>query len=78
VLEGVLGEGAQTIVLSHPAVPGIVLEYGSFEEITRDIDDARVYGGIHFRFDQRAGAHMGRSIGRWVIGHHLRRAHPDH
>ena len=74
VAEAFFGEDEQRIVLTHPAVPGVVLEYGSFEEITQDIDDARVYGGIHFRFDQRAGARMGRDIGRWVVRHHLRRA----
>ena len=73
VAEAFFGEDEQTIVLEHPAVPGVVFEYGRFEEITQDIDDARVTGGIHFRFDQRAGARMGRDIGRWVVQHHLRR-----
>ena len=33
----------------------VVLHYSTFEEITDDIDGARVWG-IRFRFDQRAGA----------------------
>jgi hypothetical protein len=74
VAESVLGEDETEIVLSNAAMPGIVLEYASFEEITEDIDDARVYGGIHFRFDQRAGARQGRKVGAWVVNHHLRRA----
>jgi hypothetical protein len=73
VAESVLGDDETTIVLSNASVPGIALEYASFEEITEDIDDARVYGGIHFRFDQRAGARQGRKIGAWVVNHHLRR-----
>jgi hypothetical protein len=72
VAESVLGEDETRIVLSNAAVPGVVLEYASFEEITDDIDDARVYGGIHFRFDQRAGARQGGKIGAWVVNHHLR------
>jgi hypothetical protein len=74
VAESVLGDDETEMVLSNAAVPGVVLEYTSFEEITEDIDDARVYGGIHFRFDQRAGARQGRKIGGWVVNHHLRRA----
>jgi hypothetical protein len=70
VAESVLGDGETEMVLSNPAVP-IVLEYATFEEITEDIDDARVYGGIHFRFDQRAGARQGRKVGAWVVKHHL-------
>jgi hypothetical protein len=41
------------MVLSSPAGPGVILRYRKLKEITDDIDDARVYGGIHFRFDQR-------------------------
>ena len=37
------------------------------DQITADIDDARVYGGIHFRFDQEAGARQGRSIGNYLL-----------
>jgi hypothetical protein len=68
----VLGDDETEMVLSTPAVPGVVLEYSTYEEITEDIDNARVYGGIHFRFDQRAGARQGRKIGAWIVKHHLR------
>jgi len=48
------------IILSNLAAPDIVLQYSTFKEITDDISDARVYGGIHFRTDQAAGARLGR------------------
>jgi hypothetical protein len=63
--------------LSHPGVPGLFLHYGSFRSLTQDIDDARVYGGIHFRFDQEAGAWQGRHVGAYVARHSLRRVR-DH
>ena len=75
VAEALLGEDAPSISLSSAAVPGVVLHYTSFEDITADIDDARVYGGIHFRFDQRAGARQGRRIGTWLSTHLLRPVH---
>jgi hypothetical protein len=58
--------------LNTPAVPGVTPDYSSFEEITDDIDDGRVYGGIHFRFDQKAGARQGRRVGEYIYRHHLR------
>jgi hypothetical protein len=73
IAEAVLGDDETEIELASAAVPGVILEYATFEEITEDIDNARVYGGIHFRFDQRAGARQGRKIGAWVLHHHLRR-----
>lgn len=60
-------------LLTHPAVPGITLTYRSFRDLADDIDDARVYGGIHFRFDQVAGAKQGLAVGRYIHSHWLRR-----
>ena len=59
-------------VLSHPGIAGVILHYTSFSQITDDIDDARVYGGIHFRFDQDAGARQGRHVGRYAYTNTLR------
>ena len=71
------GEGGHSITLSNPAVPGIVLHYTRFKQITEDVDDARVYGGIHFRFDQVAGGRLGRAIATSVYKNNLRAWH-DH
>ncbi len=65
-------EKCRAIILSHPGVPGVVLPYTSFSAITEDIDDARVFGGIHFRFDQVAGARQGKRVGAYVHHEHLR------
>jgi hypothetical protein len=39
--------------------------------ITDDVSDARVYGGIHFRYDQDAGDRMGERIGHFKDSHRL-------
>jgi hypothetical protein len=72
ILERVYGTRGHRIVVSSPALPGIRREYSTLAQITADIDDARVYGGIHFRFDQEAGAKQGRQVGEYVFGHVLR------
>jgi hypothetical protein len=71
------GEAGHSITLTNPGVPTIVLQYTSFKQITHDIADARVYGGIHYRFDQRAGARLGHAIGREVYRNNLRCTHDD-
>jgi hypothetical protein len=58
-------------------VPSIVLQYTSFKQITNDISDARVYGGIHFRTDQDAGPRLGRAIGAAVYKNNLCAVHND-
>jgi hypothetical protein len=77
VLRRLYGEGGHSITLTNPAVPTIVLQYTTFEQIDDDVDDARVYGGIHFRTDQDAGARLGRAIGTAVYKHNLRPVHDD-
>ena len=77
ILKQIYGEGGHFMTLSNPAVPGIVLQYTTFEQITDDISDARVYGGIHFRTDQDAGERLGKAIGKAVYKNNLRRMHDD-
>jgi hypothetical protein len=72
VAEHLLGTHRIRFELSHPGVPGLRLSYESFDDLTDDIDDARVFGGIHFRFDQEAGAIQGRQVGVYLATHNLR------
>jgi len=75
VMRRLYGEAGHSMTLSNPAVPTIVLQYTSFKQITDDISDARVYGGIHFRTDQDAGALLGLAVGRTVYRNNLRAMH---
>jgi hypothetical protein len=77
ILRRTYGEGGHSMTLSNPTVPDIVLQYTTFKQITDDISDARVYGGIHFRTDQVAGERLGNAIGRAVYMNNLRRMHGD-
>ncbi len=67
IISKIWGPSGHDITLITPQFPGIVFNYWRIDQITADIDDARVYGGIHFRFDQDAGAHQGRSIGTYLL-----------
>jgi hypothetical protein len=77
VLERIYGARHHFIKLANPAVANVLLQYSSFRQITTDIDDARVYGGIHFRFDQEAGAKQGRQLGAYVYRNTLRPTYGD-
>jgi hypothetical protein len=74
VLDHLMGKRGHAIVLTNPnpQVSSIVLRYSTFDQICADIDDARIYGGIHFRFDQEAAALQGRKVGNYILTHCLR------
>jgi hypothetical protein len=78
ILRRIYGEGGHSMTLSNPTVPDIVLQYTTFRQITDDISDARVYGGIHFRTDQVAGERLGDAIGKAVYKDNLRRMHDEY
>lgn len=72
ILERIFGRRGHAIVVSTPTIPDVVLRYTRIRDITSDIDDARVYGGIHFRFDQEGGSELGRQVAAYVYRHGLR------
>jgi hypothetical protein len=71
ILERAYGRKHHDIALTDEKAQGIVLEYSDLRAMTDDVADARVYGGIHFRYDQDAGDRMGVEIGRYIDEHHL-------
>ena len=54
----------------------ITKSYTQLNALGNDVDDARVYGGIHWRYDQVAGNDLGRAIATEVVKNNLRPVHP--
>lgn len=75
ISERLFGKSGHSITLTSALVPGVVLHYTRFKDIARDIDDARIYGGVHYRFDQEGGAKLGGRVGDWLHRKHLRPKH---
>lgn len=66
VLERSFGADGHALTLTSSAAPGVTFKYASFAAIADQIDNARVYGGIHTRQDQEAGRALGQKVGRYV------------
>jgi len=78
VLERAYGRFGHSVTVSHPSGirpdgSPIVLTYTDLDAIISDVSDARVYGGIHFRFDQDAGERMGHDVGQYVYNNQLKK-----
>jgi hypothetical protein len=63
----------------NPGVPivvtqtGVTRHWNTFSEAVREVIDARVYSGIHFRNSDEVGVRMGRQVAQFVSKHALRR-----
>ena len=70
------GAAGHDLTLENPALPGVALHYTALHQVLADVSDARVYGGIHFRFDQEAGDRLGREVAKFVEKEFLRPRRP--
>ena len=73
----VYGAAGHSITLSAtiPVIGATTLTYTSLKQITDDVDDARIYGGMHFRFDQEAGVRLGNDVATYVYKNNLQPRH---
>jgi hypothetical protein len=53
-------------------VTGSTRQYARFSEVAEEVQDARVWAGIHFRFSTDDGATIGRQVARLVARDHFR------
>lgn len=63
VLRAFLGPDAPAAIsVTSPTDPGSTHVYTNWADVTREVIDARVWEGIHFRFSDDAGARVGRQV----------------
>jgi hypothetical protein len=49
--------------MPNSRIPGVTFRYTTFQAISDQVNNARVYGGIHVREDQEVGRKLGRAVG---------------
>jgi hypothetical protein len=61
------------IVAVSPTNPGFTRTWTKFSEGVKEVIEARIYSGIHYRTSDQAGAHVGKKVARYVFRNALRR-----
>jgi len=69
VLEHEFGPDGFVVTLTSPAAPELSRSYHAWQDILDDVNDARVFGGVHYRFDQEQGGELGRAVGEFNEAH---------
>jgi hypothetical protein len=67
VLRGYFGSDDVNVSVTAPGPFGVTRTYRKFSELTEEVDNARVWGGIHFRSADVDGSEIGRKIGEIVL-----------
>ena len=65
VVQAEVGSGPMPVLsTASPSAKGATRRWSSVEDFVQEVSDARIWGGIHYRFSTEAGAAMGRGIGQ--------------
>jgi hypothetical protein len=64
--------GRDRATFSGTTLGGVTRTFTRFSKVCADIVDARVWGGIHFRFADEQGAKIGRRVAHWDNRHAFR------
>jgi hypothetical protein len=48
--------------MTSPALPGVTRRWTRLKDYSDEVSNARIYGGIHYRFSTVVGQEMGRNI----------------
>jgi hypothetical protein len=67
VLRAFFATDAMSFSVTHPPVFGMTRTYTRFSEMSEEVDNARVWGGMHFRSADRDGSAAGRQVGERVM-----------
>jgi hypothetical protein len=65
--------GTDNIAVSYasPRFPGQPRNFERFSQVLKEIIDARVWGGIHFRTADVQGAQLGEKVANWELSHYF-------
>jgi membrane-associated phospholipid phosphatase len=77
VLGNFFGTDQVPFTTGSDALPGVTRSFAGFAAAAAEAGQSRIYGGIHFQFDNQEGLASGRALGQFVSRNFLLRAGGD-
>ena len=74
VLRDLLGSDEVKFSYVFPPDLGMMRSYTSLAQIEKEMEDARVFAGVHFRSTDEHATELGRRVGAYAVANHLRPA----
>ena len=74
ILQGEIGAGpVPKLSTSSPTAAGAVRSWTRIDDFVREVANARIYDGVHYRNSTEVGIAMGQKIGALAAAKYLRR-----
>jgi hypothetical protein len=55
------------VTMTSPTAPGATHRWANIRDYNKEVSQARIWAGFHYRFSTRVGQDMGRKIGEYVV-----------
>jgi len=72
VLEAEIGSGPAPVTTTSYTAPGTTRSWGKLDDFVREVANARIYAGVHYRNSTEVGTAMGRRIGTLAVAEYGR------
>jgi hypothetical protein len=72
LLRRFFGSDKVAFTTSSDAMPGVFRSFDSFSEAAGEAGQSRIFGGIHFDFDDKDGQQAGKQLADYVFSHFLK------
>jgi hypothetical protein len=59
------------VTMTSAMAPGITHRWTNLWELTKEVSEARIWAGFHYRFSTSAGEDMGRKVGQYIAQNSL-------
>jgi hypothetical protein len=67
VLSDFFGNDAVKVNITFPANVGVTRSFNSFSQISKELGEARIWGGVHTRYADTQGDALGKQVGDYVF-----------
>jgi hypothetical protein len=71
ILTSFFGTDALSFSIGSDKLPGVIRSFASVAACADEVGQSRIYGGIHFQFDNREGKAMGKRIANYISANFL-------
>ena len=72
VLASHFGGRPMSVTMTSPTAPGVTRKWERLEDYVQEVNNARVWAGVHYRFSTVVGSDMGRRIGELAVRDYLK------
>ena len=68
VLEAVIGTAEfPEVAMTSPTAPGVTHRWTNLRTFVKEVSEARIWAGFHYRFSILVGQEMGQKIGEYTV-----------